>query len=134
MRATMPKSDGYAYRVLRTVERFGANGCTVSQFSAGFFPAKGRRKSGNPAYRNSVGSQVLMWLAERGLLLALAYEGAARDRVFVLSAAGRAFMTAMVEAATQRAHALAGEPETPHLSAPAPSGEADPSQVGAWDR
>lgn len=133
MRATMPKSDGYAYRVLRAVERFGAPGCTVAQFSSGFFPGK-RRKSGNPAYRNSVGSQVLMWLAERGLLLALAYEGRARDRVFVLSAQGRAFMARMVDEATARAGQLAGDDETGPSGAPVPSGEASPADVGAWDR
>lgn len=129
MRSTMPKTDGYAYRVLRTVERFGATGCTVAQFSSGFFPGK-RRKSGNPAYRNSVGSQVLMWLADRGLLLALAHQGIARDRVFVLSDAGREFIDAQLRAATARARELAAA----HSSAQAPSGEPDPNTVGAWDR
>jgi hypothetical protein len=133
----MPKNDGYAYRVLRTVERFGATGCTIGQFSASFFtqrPSKQPGKRRSPRYVNSVGAQVLAWLSDRGLLLALDYQAIARDRVFVLSTAGRAFMAGMVEAAAQRARELAGEAETGHPSAPAPSGEADPNGVGAWDR
>lgn len=123
MHVNTPQRDSYAYRVLRTVQRFGDAGCTIAQFSSAFYASRTLR-------HNSMGSQALTSVSNRGLIMTLDPDAPAKHRIFVLSDAGRAFIEAQLRAAAARARELAEA----HSSAPAPSGEPSPTDVGAWDR
>lgn len=134
MAAVVPETIAYTYRALRIVQRFSSVGCTVAQYGSAAYTSKG-------AGHNRVASQVLMSLERRGLVRAIGEDPAearsewdrtvrSRRRYYAISDAGEAYLHEQVRAATARARELAQA----HSAAPAPSGESDPTEVGAWDR
>jgi hypothetical protein len=134
--AVIPETIAYTYRALRIVQKFGAIGCTVGQYGSAAYTSKG-------AGHNRVASQVLMSLERRGLVRAIGEDPSearsdwdrtvrSKRRYYSISEAGEAYLEEQVRASGARARELAqGMGPRP---APAPSGEADPNVVGAWDR
>jgi cysteine synthase len=137
--AQIPTHVGFTYGVLHTVQKFGAAGCTAAQYASVAYTrsiAANRRN-----YRNSVGSQTLMSMEKRGLLMAIGEgfdeaEGAEwlkrraqQVRRYVVSEAGKRFLAEQFAKAEERAARLAKA----HSSAQDAPQAGDEGLVGSWE-